>query len=71
MDSIMENKATIYSVGLGAETHFSLPENGKFEASEGFVITKIDVEAGTVICKPLQVEVDLNGHRMWMTSTVK
>jgi hypothetical protein len=71
MDLIMDNKAAIYGVRLGAETYFPLPENGKFEASEGFVITKIDVEAGAVFCKPLQIEVDLNGHRQWVTSTTK
>lgn len=67
----MTDKPGIYKVRLGAEMQHKLPENGQFEAPNGFVITTVDVSAGTVYCKPLQIEIDLNDCRQWVNIQTK
>lgn len=67
----MTEKPGIYKVRLGDEIQSKLPENGQFEAPNGLVISKVDVSAGIVYCKPIQIEIDLNDHRQWVNIQTK
>ncbi|MDM2774974.1 hypothetical protein [Citrobacter sp. Cpo126] len=67
----MIGEVTINSVRLGAEHRANLPESGKYEAPEGHVITKVDTENGVITCKPLQMEIEMNGSLQWVTISTK